>query len=359
MGADVAVIGAGAWGTALAIELVRCGHRVTLWHPNPDRAEAMQQRRQNADYLPGIPLPDGITATADMEQALSGCPRLVFAVPSHALRRAATDAAPFIAPSAQVVCASKGLEAETSELMHEVLAEVLSERDTLVGILSGPSFAQEVAEGKPTAVTVAAERLEEAEVLADWFRCGPGSLRPQDEGAGRRLSGGSVRVYSSDDRVGIELGGAVKNVIAIAAGIADGLDLGYNARAALITRGLAEMARLGEAWGGRAETFAGLAGLGDLVLTCTGPLSRNYQLGEWLGAGTALAEVDPVLWRRAEGVRTARALHHKARALEVDMPIAEQVYRVLYGGEAPHEAVAALLQRRPKPEDPPVSGGEA
>ena len=358
MTAEVAVIGAGAWGTALAMELVRCGHRVILWHPSQERAGAMQRRRENADYLPGISLPEGITVTADLAHALGGCPRVVFAVPSSALRQAATDAAPHLASSVQVVCATKGLEAETGSLMHEVLEEVLGGCDATVAILSGPSFAQEVAEGKPTAVTVAGERLEVAEALADWFRCGPGALRSEPEG-GRRLSGGTVRVYSSDDRVGVELGGAVKNVIAIAAGIADGLDLGYNARAALITRGLAEMARLGEAWGGRAETFAGLAGLGDLVLTCTGPLSRNYQLGERLGAGTPLAQVDALLWRRAEGVRTAQALHQKARALGVDMPIAEQVYRVLYEGEAPHEAVAALLQRRPKPEHPPVPDGDA
>lgn len=375
MPVDVAVLGAGAWGTALALELARCGHRVALWHPSPERAEAMQRRRENADYLPGIPFPEGVTATADLAEAVAECPRLVFAVPSDVLRQVAAEAAPYVAPSARVVCATKGLEVDSGKLMHQVLEEALaapgsvspaeeapgqrdrSDRVATVAVLSGPSFAQEVAEGKPTAVTLAAERLVEAEAMADWFRCGPGALAP--EGEGRRLTGGAVRVYSSDDRVGIELGGAVKNVIAIAAGIADGLELGYNSRAALITRGLAEMARLGEAWGGRAETFAGLAGLGDLVLTCTGPLSRNYQLGERLGAGTPLAEVDPVLWRRAEGVRTARALHQRARALGVDMPIAEQVYRVLYEGEAPHEAVAALLQRRPKPEQPANTGGGA
>jgi glycerol-3-phosphate dehydrogenase (NAD(P)+) len=332
---DVAVIGAGAWGTALAIQLARCGHRVALCERTPERAAAMQAGRENRDYLPGYPLPEGVTVTADLSAALGGCRRLVLAVPSSALRQVATEAAPLLAPGTWVACATKGLEEDSGKLMHEVLEEVLGGHVAGVAILSGPSFAQEVAAGQPTAVTLAARDLTGADGVAQWFRCDP------------------MRVYSSDDRPGVELGGAVKNVIAIAAGIADGLGLGYNARAALITRGLAEMARLGEAWGGRAETFAGLAGLGDLVLTCTGPLSRNHQLGATLGAGTPLAEVDPVLWRRAEGVRTVRALHVRARDLGVDMPIAEEVYRVLFAGEDPRGAVDALMRRRPKSEQPP------
>lgn len=334
---DVAVIGAGAWGTALAGHLARCGHRVALWERSPERAEAMQRTRENAAYLPGHTLPAAVTVTADLAPAVAECPRLVFAVPSSALREMAEAAVPHLAPGTRVACATKGLEEDTGRLMHEVLEEVLGDRVGGVAILSGPSFAEEVAAGQPTAVTLAGPDLEVAEEVAAWFRCDP------------------VRVYSSDDRVGVELGGAVKNVIAIAAGIADGLGLGYNARAALITRGLTEMARLGEAWGGRAETFAGLAGLGDLVLTCTGPLSRNHQLGEALGAGTPLDQVDSVLWRRAEGVRTAHALWDKARALGVDMPIAEQVYRVLYAGEDPGRAVAALMHRSPKAESAPDS----
>jgi glycerol-3-phosphate dehydrogenase (NAD(P)+) len=330
--ADAAVIGAGAWGTALAVQLARCGHRVALYERHPERAAAMQRGRENAEYLAGHRLPDGVTVTSELAEAVNGCPRLVFAVPSSALREVATAVAPLAAAGACVACATKGLEEATGQLMHEVLEEVLGERVAAVTILSGPSFAQEVAAGQPTAVTLAAADVATAEAVAEWFRCDP------------------VRVYSSADRVGVELGGAVKNVIAIAAGIADGLGLGYNARAALVTRGLAEMARLGEAWGGRAETFAGLAGLGDLVLTCTGPLSRNHQLGESLGAGTPLAEVDPVLWRRAEGVRTVRALHRRAQELGVDMPIAEQVYRVLYAGEDPGRAVDALMRRQPKTE---------
>jgi glycerol-3-phosphate dehydrogenase (NAD(P)+) len=329
---DAAVIGAGAWGTALAIQLARCGHQVALWQRHPGRAEAMQKGRENLDYLPGYPLPEAVTVTADLGEAVADCPRLVVAVPSSALREVAAAIAPHAAPEARVACATKGLEEATGKLMHEVLDEVLGGRVAGIAILSGPSFAQEVAAGQPTAVTLAAPDLDEAEAVAPWFRCDP------------------MRVYSSDDPVGVELGGAVKNVIAIAAGIADGLGLGYNARAALITRGLAEMARLGEAWGGRGDTFAGLAGLGDLVLTCTGPLSRNHQLGEALGAGTPLAELDPVLWRRAEGVRTTRALHQRARELGVDMPIGEQVYRVLFEGEDPERAVAALMHRRPKAE---------
>ncbi|MFP4561501.1 MAG: NAD(P)H-dependent glycerol-3-phosphate dehydrogenase [Thiohalorhabdus sp.] len=328
-----AVLGAGAWGTALAIHLARCGFRVLLWDRSPERAAAMQDARENPDYLPGVPFPDEVTVTADMA-SVAGCRRLVLAVPSAVLREVTTAVAGHADPESWVVCATKGLEEGSGKLAHEVMAEVLGEHAAGWAVLSGPSFAEEVGRGLPTAITVAQPDLDRAEVLAAWFRCDP------------------VRVYTSDDPVGVELGGAVKNVIAIAAGIADGMGLGYNARAALITRGLAEMSRLGVAWGGRAETFAGLTGLGDLVLTCTGPLSRNHQLGETLGRGTAVERVPVALWRRAEGVRAARALHAKARELGVEMPITEEVYRVLYEGEDPRQALHSLMHRSPKTEQP-------
>ena len=334
-----AVLGAGAWGTALAIHLARCGHAVRLWEHDPDQAGRLQGERENARFLPGVPLPEQVRVTADIGEAVPGCERLVMAVPSSALRGVSGLLAGVADRGAWLVCATKGLEEDTGLLMHEVLAEVLGDRIAGVAILSGPSFAQEVAEGQPTAVTVAHRELDRAEAAADWFRCDP------------------MRVYSSDDPVGVELGGAIKNVIAIAAGISDGMGFGYNARAALITRGLAEMSRLGVASGGRSETLAGLAGLGDLVLTCTGPLSRNHQLGEVLGGGTPVSEVPASLWQRAEGVRTARALHRKVAGLGVEMPIAEQVYRVLWEGADPGEALTALMGRAPKPERPLSGAG--
>jgi len=336
-----AVIGAGAWGTALALQLARCGHQVRLWDHDAARAATMERERENAAYLPGVYLPETVQVTGDLAAAADGCERLVLAVPSAALREVAGMLAEVVAPTAWVACATKGLEEGSGKLMHEVLADVLDGRVAGVAILSGPSFAQEVAQGLPTAITVAQADSASAGTVAAWFRCDP------------------MRVYSSDDPVGVELGGAIKNVIAIAAGISDGMGFGYNARAALITRGLAEMSRLGVAMGGRSETFAGLTGVGDLILTCTGPLSRNHQLGELLGGGTAVADVPASLWRRAEGVRTARALYGKARAMGVEMPITEQVYRVLCEDEEPRRAVATLMQRSPKSEQPlpPEAGG--
>ncbi|MFA9461428.1 NAD(P)H-dependent glycerol-3-phosphate dehydrogenase [Thiohalorhabdus sp. Cl-TMA] len=331
--AKAAVMGAGAWGTALAIHLARCGFEVLLWDRDQERAAAAQQARENEAYLPGVPLPDGVTVSADLSR-VAGVPSLVLAVPSAALREVAGALKPYVDGGTWAACATKGLEEGSGKLMHEVLVEVLGDRLGGWAILSGPSFADEVGRGLPTAITVAQPDAQRAEKVAAWFRCDP------------------LRVYTSDDPVGVELGGAVKNVIAIAAGIADGMGLGYNARAALITRGLAEMSRLGVAMGGHAETFAGLTGLGDLVLTCTGPLSRNHQLGEVLGQGTPVDRVSPALWRRAEGVRAARALHGKAAGLGVDMPITEQVYRVLCEGEDPRRAVRSLMQRTPKAERP-------
>jgi len=333
-----AVLGGGSWGTALAIQLGRCGHPVRLWERHAQAAKELQDSRVNERYLPGLTLPEQVAVTADPEEALAGARCVVIAVPSRSLEEVARLMAKALEPGTWVICATKGLEERSGRLLHEVLDSTLPERIGGVAFLSGPSFAQEVAEGRPTALTLAAADLDQAEELAGWLRCDP------------------LRVYSSADRVGVELGGAVKNVVAIAVGIADGLELGYNARAALITRGLAEIMRLGAAWGGQTETFAGLAGLGDLVLTCTGPLSRNYQLGERLGAGFAVADLPLGLWDRAEGVGTARALVRRAQDLGVEMPITEQVHRVLHEGGDPEAAVASLMQRSPKPESPDPGG---
>lgn len=327
----LAVLGAGAWGTALAIHLSRCGHTVALLAHSKARAEALVAAGENTDYLPGVPLPDNLTVTADPVEALADCAGALLVVPSHAAGEAATLANAHLPGEAPLICATKGLEQGTGRLMHEVLEAELDD-PLRVAVLSGPSFADELGRGLPTAVTLAHRDLATAERLAEWLRCEP------------------LRVYSSDDPVGVELGGAIKNVIAIAAGISDGMGLGYNARAALITRGLAELTRLGQILGGRPETFAGLTGMGDLVLTCTGPLSRNRQLGELLGNGTPVGELPEGLVRRAEGVRTAAALHGKARDRGVEMPITEHVYRVLYEGEDPRTAVEALMQRTPKAE---------
>ncbi len=328
----VAVIGGGAWGTALAIQLSRCGHEVRLWERHPEHAAEMQRTRYNETYLSGIPLPEEMVITASLEKALAGTRRVVLAVPSGAVAEVANSLAETMDRRSWLVCATKGLEERTGRLLHEVLQEDLAKHVAGIAILSGPSFAQEVAQGLPTALTVAAEDLAQAEEVADWLRCDP------------------LRVYSGNDLVGVELGGAAKNVIAIAAGISDGLSLGHNARAALITRGLAEIMRLGSTYGARTETLAGLAGLGDLVLTCTGPLSRNHQLGERLGAGVAIQELPSSLWQRAEGVGTARALYRQAAGLGIEMPITEEVYRVLYGGGDPKQALFSLMQRKPKPE---------
>ncbi len=333
--AKAVVLGAGAWGTALAIQLIRCGQSTCLWARDPRRACALQEQRENPDHLPGIVLPEALEVTADLEWALAGRQRVVVAVPSVALGALGQEMRAVLTPASWVVIATKGLEEESGQLMHEVL-EVALHGSCLGGIavLSGPSFALEVAQGMPTAVTLAHVEIDQAERIAGWFR------------------DASMRVYSSDDPVGVELGGAIKNVIAIAAGISDGLGFGYNAKAALITRGLAELIRLGIALGGRLETLTGLAGTGDLVLTCTGALSRNRQLGELLGSGTPVEAIPERLWQRAEGVRTVKALRKRAKTLGVEMPITEQVYRVLYQGERPQSAVRSLMERPPKAEHP-------
>lgn len=327
----VAVVGAGSWGTALANLLSANGRRVRLWARDRSLAETMREDRENSRYLPGFALHEDLEPTADLERAVEGAGLVVSAVPSHGVREVIERAAPWIEPQAVMVSASKGIENDTLRRMSEVLEEVLSGRRRTAA-LSGPSFAVEVSRGIPTAVTVASADERVAGEVREAF-------------AAPRF-----RVYTSDDVVGVEIGGAVKNVIAIATGIADGLEYGHNARAALITRGLAEISRLGMEAGGERLTFMGLAGMGDLVLTCTGDLSRNRTLGLRLGRGEALEAILDDMTQVAEGFRTTRSVKDLAARIGVEMPIVEQVHAMLYEAKSPQVVVEELMTREYKPE---------
>lgn len=323
----ISVIGAGAWGTSLALIAAR-RHDVTLHTRDAAHAAVLSARRENTRYLPGFALPAALTVTSDLAIAASDAELLVIATPIAGLR--ATGAALAALRPRQVVWVCKGLEQETGKLPHQVVAEVLP--GVPAAVLSGPSFATEVAAGLPVALTAASGD----EVLAERIV--------------HTLHGGPVRVYRSSDVVGVEVGGAVKNVMAIAAGIADGLELGANTRAALITRGLSEMMRFGTALGGSVETLMGLTGVGDLILTCTGRLSRNRRVGLALGQGEALETALEALGHVAEGVYCARTIKSAAERLGVDMPITAAVCAVLFDQLAPREALAALLARAPRHE---------
>ena len=324
----IAILGAGAWGTALAATFA-AQHGVQLWTRSPSDREALAARRESR-YLPGCRLPDNVGIAADLSTALAGADLVLIATATSGLRPVA-EAAARERPGAAVLWACKGFEEGSPRLPHEIVAAAMPQA-AAAGVLSGPSFAAEVARGLPAALVLASRDAPFAGRTA------------------AALNGPRLRIYSSDDLLGVELGGAVKNVIAIAAGISDGLGLGLNARAALITRGLAEMSRLGTAMGGRPATFAGLAGLGDLVLTCTGDLSRNREVGRQLAAGSPLAAILEGLGHVAEGVRSADSVVQLARTHRVDMPIAAAVHAILFRGLKPREAVEALLSRDPKAE---------
>jgi glycerol-3-phosphate dehydrogenase (NAD(P)+) len=325
----IAVLGAGAWGTALALSLC-ARHEISLWVWDAAELDAMRCSRENARFLAGFPLPDAISLTGDVDAALSGAELAVVVVPTAALRTTLRRIAAARRP-VPVVWASKGFEAEGARLPHQIAEEELSPSVSR-GVLSGPSFALEVARGLPTAVALAATNYSFAVDIA------------------RQLHSPRFRIYSSDDLVGAEVGGAVKNVIAIAAGVADGLAFGHNARAALITRGLAEITRLGLQLGGRIETFMGLAGAGDLILTCTGDLSRNRRVGLMLAENRPLREILAAIGHVAEGVHTAQAVQRLARQLGIEMPITEAVCRLLFEGAAAAAVVEELLSREPKAE---------
>lgn len=331
--ARAAVIGAGAWGTALGTVLAQKGHAVTIWSYESEVAQSINQDGLNP-YLDGISLPREIRAETHLDAAVRGAELIVSASPSQFVRRVMGSAAPHIDPDALVLSASKGIEIGTLLRMDEVLAQSLpGSIMRRFCVLSGPSFAREVAAGQPTAVVIASRDADAAIRARDLFQTS------------------TFRVYTNADVAGVELGGALKNVIALAAGTTAGLGFGHNTTAALITRGLAEMTRLGLAVGAEKATFYGLAGLGDLVLTCTGSLSRNRTVGYRLGQGEPLEHILADMTAVAEGVQTTRATYELARRHRVEMPITEQMYAILYQGRPPAEALRALMTRDPKPEE--------
>ena len=318
----ITIVGSGSWGTALALSLARRGdHSIAMW----SHSSAV------GTYLPGFPIPPQVNPLTDLAAAVAGAEIVISAVPSQHVRTIYQKMAPHLAPGQRIVSATKGIEDGTFLRMTQVIGEVLADHSldgSLLGVLSGPSFAQEVAAGDPTAITIACAES----ALANWL---------QEE-----LSAPGLRIYTNDDVIGVELGGALKNVIAIAAGIAAGLGLGHNSAAAIITRGVAEITRLAVACGGRPETLAGLSGLGDLVLTCTGPLSRNRSVGVELGRGHKLPAILAQLQGKvAEGVRTTSAALGLAKAHDVEMPITEQMAAILEHGKSPQDAIRELMAR--------------
>ena len=337
---NVAVIGAGGWGTALALLLLQAeGHQVRLWVRRSDLCSQMLRQKENVPYLPGVPLPEQLELTSSLEEAVEKAQLIVLAVPSHATRSVTGELArvgsAVLGELPLLVSATKGIEERSLLTMSAVLREVFgSQLEERIAILSGPSFAAEVARQCPTAVTVAARSSHVAAIVQKSF-------------SSRRF-----RVYTTTDVMGVEIGGAVKNVIALAAGVSDGLGYGHSARAALITRGLAEMKRLAVRLGAKSETLSGLSGMGDLILTCTSDLSRNYRVGACLARGEALDAILQSMSMIAEGVRTSRSVFSLGRRLQVELPIVEQVYALLYEGKSPRQVVADLLARETKPEFP-------
>ena len=327
----VSVLGSGSWGTALALLLARNGHQVMLWARDAGQAAAMRRDRRNLRYLPEAVFPGNLDVTADLDRAAEGRDAVLIAVPSHAFRDLLPRLKPHLARNPKIAWATKGLESQSGKLLHEVVAEILGPA-MRSAVLSGPTFAGEVAVGQPTAITVASPDLEFAREMA-------GLLHNQ-----------TFRAYTTQDMIGVQLGGATKNVLAIAAGMADGLGFGANARAALITRGLAEMMRLGLALGGKPETLMGLAGVGDLILTSTDNQSRNRRFGLGLGKGLPRGEVVAQIGQEIEGVATAGIIRRLAQSHGVDMPITEQVCLILNDGLSPAEAVRNLLLREPRAE---------
>ena len=326
-----AVLGAGAWGTALACLLVSRGHQTILWARRAEVARALREDRENTAYLPAVPLPPTLQVTADLGETVAGAGLVLFAVPAQHLRAIAARVAPSLKGAPLIVSAAKGLEAATGGRMTEVLAATLPAPCAgRIAALSGPTFAAEVSRGLPAAAVVAAADAAVGAAVQ------------------QALSGPTFRLYVTTDLLGVELAGAVKNVVAIAAGLADGLALGASARAALITRGLAEVSRLGRALGARPETFAGLAGMGDLILTCSSDLSRNRTVGLELGRGRGLPEILAGRNTVAEGVETARAVKAVAARLSVETPICAQVHAILFEGRPPREALTLLMTRELK-----------
>ncbi|SPE23166.1 Glycerol-3-phosphate dehydrogenase (NAD(P)+) [Acidobacteriia bacterium SbA2] len=329
----IAVVGAGNWGTALAATLAKSGHAVSLWAYEPEIVESIRNRHENVVFMPGVSLPDGIAATNDLGEALEGAEIVVTVMPSHVCRGLYERMLGELRPEMILVSATKGIETDRAMRMSEVIASVVGRRFApRLCALSGPSFAREVVRGDPTALVIASPDRAAAQLVQ------------------REFSSRTLRLYTSTDVVGVEIGGAVKNVIAIAAGVIAGLGLGHNPAAALITRGLAEISRLACACGARRDTLGGLAGLGDLVLTCTGDLSRNRTVGVELGRGRKLEEIIGSMRMVAEGVKTTYATVALAERNQAEMPITTQVHRILEGQVSPPEAIRELMERKLKDE---------
>lgn len=328
----ISVIGAGAFGTAMAITAARSGNEVTLWAHDAEVAEAIRRTGENADYLRGIALGDGVRATNDLEEAARFSDTMFMVVPSHHYREVLTNLMPYLPGRVKVISGTKGIENETLDRMSDVSREVLRDRLAAFAVLSGPTFAIETARADPSAAVIASKDIDFAQEVQ------------------HVLSSPAFRLYYSDDVVGVELAGSLKNVIAIAAGVLEGLGLGSNTNAALVTRGLREITRLGIALGGRLETFAGLAGMGDLVLTCTGALSRNRTVGTLLGRGQTLEEILRDAKFVAEGIKTSKSAQALSERHHIEMPITSEMYRVLYEGESPREGVQRLMTRSLKAE---------
>lgn len=327
----IAVLGAGSWGTALALHLARLGNDTRLWGRDTAAMAAMQRDRVNARYLPGISFADSLTATANLAQAVAGVRDVLVAVPSHAFRQTLQQLKPLVSLNVRLVWATKGFEHGAQALLSSVVSDEFS-TDTPQAVLSGPSFAKELAAGLPTAITLAANNDEFRHELA------------------ARLHSDRFRVYLSDDLIGVQIGGAVKNVLAVGAGMCDGLGFGANARTALITRGLAEITRLGLALGGKPETFYGMAGLGDLILTCTDNQSRNRRFGIALGQGKTAAQAQAEIGQVVEAASNAEEVVLLARRLGIEMPISEQIHRILHEGVDPRAAAKELLNREMRDE---------
>src|SRR6478736_4638264 len=330
---SVAVLGAGSWGTALAALIARHGHRTVLWGRDAAAIETLNTTHANARYLPGIALPSSLRATHDLADAMRGTDLVLVVVPSHAFAETLRALAPWREPGAGVAWATKGFEPGSGRFLHEVAGEVLGD-DVPLAVVTGPSFAKEVAQGLPTALTVYGDSSAFTQQVA------------------QVLHGPAFRAYTGDDMLGAELGGAMKNVLAVATGVADGMQLGLNARAGMITRGLNEMLRLNAAIGGKAETLMGLAGLGDLVLTCTGDLSRNRRLGLALGRGQSIEEAVREIGQVVESIQTADEVMRQAERHNVELPISSAVRSVLHGELTPGKALQLLMSRDQKPEYP-------
>ncbi|MCK7592515.1 NAD(P)H-dependent glycerol-3-phosphate dehydrogenase [Pseudomarimonas salicorniae] len=329
----VGVFGAGSWGTALAAQAARNGHATLLWGRDGEQVAAMREARRNLRYLPDLDLPEGLGFTDDLAEAAADADLLLVVVPSHAFPQILRELAPLRRADTGLAWATKGFELGSGRFLHEVAEEFIG-ADAAKAVVTGPSFAREVTAGLPTAVTVHSEDAAFAQRVAE------------------ALHGPTFRVYTGGDMLGAELGGAMKNVLAVATGIADGMELGLNARAGLITRGLNEMLRLNQALGGRAETLMGLAGLGDLVLTCTGDLSRNRRLGLALGRGQGIQEAVKAIGQVVEAIQTADEVMRLATRHDLDLPICALVARVLHGDLTPREGLQMLLSREQKPEYP-------